>query len=295
MDKKDLVYKSVLIVGNGFDINLGLRTSYSDYLKSDLFNNLCEINSLAKSLKFKNKIYNWIDVEKELYNLSHGMFYLRGNILKPRVERQKSIISFESNYRQICESLREYLCEEDVAAIKNLDSKMAFKILKEALNNDSYILTFNYTGTIERICEHWFRNIELNINHIHGSLSSQGFVFGVEDSAELSREHVFLYKSYNEKQNINGLTSIFENADSFTFFGYSLGETDHSYFRDFFKSQTKFGCKVKNFTFYYYGKDAYDDLIWQLQKLTDNHLSDLKKYNNIEFVDVKIEEESRQC
>lgn len=288
-----MVYKNVLVVGNGFDINLGLKTSYSDYLESDLFNNLCDFNSLAKRLKLKNKIYNWIDVEKELYNYSHEMFYLRGNILKPRVECKNLIISFEDNYRQICDSLMRYLCKEDIAAIKNFDSKMAFKVLEEALNNDSYILTFNYTDTIERICEFWFRGIELNINHIHGSLSSQSFVFGVEDSAELSREHVFLYKSYNGKQNINGLTSIFENADSFTFFGYSLGQTDHSYFRDFFKLQTKFGCKEKNFTFYYYGKEAYDDLIWQLQKLTDNRLTDLKNYNNLEFVDVKIKEESR--
>lgn len=52
MVKKDLVYKSVLIVGNGFDINLGLRTSYSDYFKSDFFKSQTKFGCKVKNFTF---------------------------------------------------------------------------------------------------------------------------------------------------------------------------------------------------------------------------------------------------
>lgn len=297
MNNKDFVYKNVLVVGNGFDINLGLKTSYSDYLESNEFKNLCNNNNLAKYLMTCSKILKWVDIENELGNYSRSLFYSLNNNLKQIIGKEEQINSLRKEYYEVCESLREYLNILYKNKNINLENKEAFKVISETLRNEhkTYILTFNYTDTIEDIKNVYFKTRELNINHIHGILSSTGIVFGVEDTAKLPKEHVFLYKSYNEKQNINGLTSIFENADNFTFFGYSLGQTDHSYFRDFFKSQTKDGCKKKNFTFYHYGKEAYDDLIWQLQKLTDNHLTDLKNYNNIKFVDVRIEEENRQC
>lgn len=82
------------------------------------------------------------------------------------------------------------------------------------------------------------------------------------------------------------MISVFENAKNITFFCYSLGETDHSYFDDFFNAQTKPDCDRKKFTFYYYGQEAYDDLIWQLKTLTKNRLTYLKQYNQLEFHDV---------
>ena len=102
---------------------------------------------------------------------------------------------------------------------------------------------------------------------------------------ELQREHVFLYKSHNRYQDVRRLPQILENASQIIFFGYSLGETDHSYFDDFFKNQTKKDCRSKSFVFYHYGQDAYDDIIWQLKTLTNNRTSYLNQYNTIEFED----------
>lgn len=282
-------FKSVLIVGNGFDLNIGYRTSYSHYLDSPYFKDLLSDNLLAQYLDKCLRESKWVDIEKELYKYSIGLFYktTEGSLGKVS-SKTKQIESLKEDFKRLCCSLRGYLRHAINVEIQFKDNA-AFRILSEALKSDinTYILTFNYTDIIERLINIYFPNRnKYQINHIHGSLSDN-IVFGIEDSVDIAKEHVFLYKSHNNNQHINGLTYIFDNAESFKFFGYSLGETDHSYFDDFFKAQTMPNCKDKNFTFYYYGDDAYDDLIWQLKKLTNNRLSYLKQYNKLTFIDLK--------
>jgi hypothetical protein len=287
---KDIVnYKNILVIGNGFDLNLGLKTAYSDYLSSVNFQELLGRNSLARYLNNCKKTSKWVDIEKELYNYSNSLFYKVENNLHPDPRSVQLISYLRGDYYEICCSLREYLKKATTCPI-DFNDKAAYKIVSKVFtqkNVNTYILTFNYTEIIERLHQCYFPSSEnFCINHIHGSLQNNNIVFGIEDSAEVAKKHVFLYKSYNTTQNINGLISVFENAKNITFFCYSLGETDHSYFDDFFNAQTKPDCDRKKFTFYYYGQEAYDDLIWQLKTLTKNRLTYLKQYNQLEFHDV---------
>lgn len=80
-----------------------------------------------------------------------------------------------------------------------------------------------------------------------------------------------------------------DNAERIIFFGYSLGQTDHSYFDDFFRRQTQFGCKEKEFIFYHYGQNSYDDMKWQIKILTNNQQAKFGEYNNISFIDINKE------
>lgn len=287
IDLKD--YKHVLIVGNGFDLNLGLNTSYSGYLESNEFQSLLGANHLADYLNRCSKTSKWVDIEKELYEYSVSLFYRVRGKYKPILDKRDLIKNLRSEYNAICLSLKFYL-ERVTKYSFNPDRTASFYILNKVFKEKdikTYILTFNYTNIIERLHSIFFSlNDDFYINHIHGSLSDENIVFGIEDSVDVSKEHIFLYKSYNKNQNINGLISVFENADKLTFFCYSLGETDHSYFDDFFKAQTMPDCNRKNLTFYHYGSEAYDDLVWQLRTLTNNRLSYLKQYNNLEFIDV---------
>lgn len=288
MDKDFIDYKNVLIVGNGFDLNIGLKTSYSDYIKGKEFQSLLGKNNLADYLNLCSKTSKWVDIEKELYKYSVKLFYKIGERFEPNLNKRELIGKLKSEYNEICYSLKLYL--ERVTSCKiNIDKTASFYIINKVFNEkdiNTYILTFNYTDIIERIQQTLLYSINnYYINHIHGSLQNNNIVFGIEDSVEVAKEHVFLYKSYNN-QNINGLISILKNAENITFFCYSLGETDHSYFDDFFSEQTKPNCDRKNFAFYYYGQEAYDDLIWQLKTLTKNRLTYLKQYNQLEFHDV---------
>lgn len=63
----------------------------------------------------------------------------------------------------------------------------------------SKIISFNYTSIIERMTRDRFCVSKGNLLHIHGSLAPyDDIVFGVEDSAKLSKEHVFLYKVHSQ-------------------------------------------------------------------------------------------------
>ena len=63
--------KTLLIIGNGFDLNLGLKTGYCDFIKSDYFKKeVNNNNQLCKYLLNQQELYNWIDIENELKKYS---------------------------------------------------------------------------------------------------------------------------------------------------------------------------------------------------------------------------------
>lgn len=292
-------YKTVLIIGNGFDLNLNYPTSYSDFMESSNFKSLISEsnNILAKYLEFRMKDNgdNWIDIENELgkyayiLRTSASIAFEMPQVIMRDNHASHIQNSFRSEYTQLCAALKDYLRKYDELEKhdESIYKSNSFAFIKKILYEQSscYVVNFNYTSFVEKVIN------EVNVNYtdfcirqIHGSLKDD-IVFGVQDNMELQREHVFLYKSYNKCQDVRELPQILDNADKIIFFGYSLGETDHSYFDDFFNSQTIKSCQKKKFVFYHYGQTAYDDIIWQLRTLTKNRTSYLNQYNDIEFVD----------
>lgn len=76
-----------------------------------------------------------------------------------------------------------------------------------------------------------------NLLHIHGSLApNDDIVFGVEDSAKLPKEHVFLYKAHSPHLKVQEFSDWLNSAERIIFYGYSLGDTDHQYFEKFLES-----------------------------------------------------------
>lgn len=285
--------KTMFIAGNGFDKNLKLNTAYNDFMISDEFKGLLHLNYLIDYLNNLKQEQNWVDIENELTKYSNILFDnikldYRKTSGEMNSDLKKSTIEFRLNYEQLCDSLKRYLLRvaNDPCIIGGLASDILLKYCDETKRIN--ILTFNYTYTVERIIEQSGKNITYDINHIHGTLKDN-IVFGVEDNADIKKDHIFLYKSYNKTQNLSDLNFKFKESERFVFFGYSLGQTDHSYFDAFFREQSTPGCTPREFIFYYHGQESYDDLIWQLKVLTNNNLSKLKQYNNnkLKFIDTK--------
>ena len=157
------------------------------------------------------------------------------------------------------------------------------------LPDDSKIISFNYTSIIERLTWDKFKDSKGNLLHIHGSLApSDDIVFGVEDSAELSKEHVFLYKAHSRHLKVQEFSDWLNSAERIIFYGYSLGDTDRQYFEKFFRKLCSSDSIYTELIFYYYGQASYDNLIWQLQVLTNHKLTQLQIQNKIEFIDCSI-------
>ena len=58
------------IIGNGFDLNLGLKTSYQDFLQSTCLEKINPQNSLAKHFSNQKQLKNWVDVEESIEEIT---------------------------------------------------------------------------------------------------------------------------------------------------------------------------------------------------------------------------------
>ena len=65
--EKNKIPKRLLIIGNGFDLDLGRNTRYSDFAKSEFWPKNLK-SQLYRYLSQKSQIEKWFDLEGELAN-----------------------------------------------------------------------------------------------------------------------------------------------------------------------------------------------------------------------------------
>ena len=260
----------MLIIGNGFDLDVGLPTSYSDFLASSNFQLLLESNNrLTRHLSSTQERNNWVDIEQELVrysNLSHG---------------RKNPIEFRNDYLALCDALENYIRQIDYA---NLDksSRAAALLARLAKTNKLCVVNFNYTRTAEYLLQ--AEPSAVSHIQVHGSAKNKDTVFGVHDSAGIQPNHVFLRKAVSKGFFVDCLVGeIMKNAkESVSIFGHSLGETDHTQFLPFFgPGQNK---KLSNIDIYYNSENGYYNLYQQLDKLTSQRLQTLRTKHNFRML-----------
>ena len=264
-------FSHLIIIGNGFDLNLGLKTSYKDFMKSPFFTDSIVQNTLCKRLSEKAGLQNWIDIENELKPISNSY---------PD--------NFENDFYYLSAKLKLYLRELDYSTLNK--NSAAYKLMVEIDKNDFLILDFNYTKSTELILQEIGvdeNSIKQRHIKIHGSVEQDDIIFGVEDSAQINKTHIFIKKSFSKIFKGIQFRQQFDKIVQVTVFGHSLGETDHMYFSSFFGtySHESYFDKGKKLKIYHYGHESYKDLHIQLDALTQRNLSGLKQNNDFEMID----------
>lgn len=278
--------ETLLIVGNGFDLSMGFKTSYGDFMKSSYFPHEETSNLCSYLHKQYEENMGWIDIENELSEYSRMLTTKKLNAKK--YNTILDIGSLREEYDELKSSLKCYLQEETKRAFGPSPDNPAKGVINQ-LPADSKIISFNYTSIIERMTRDRFCISKGNLLHIHGSLDPyDDIVFGVEDSAKLSKEHVFLYKAHSRHLKVQEFSDWLNTAERIIFYGYSLGDTDRQYFESFFRKLCSGDTSCTELVFYYYGQSSYDNLIWQLQMLTNHKLTQLQILNKIEFIDCSM-------
>jgi|GEM_PF-236532 len=250
------------LIGNGFDINLGLKTRYTNFYPYYLEKYPEEM--IAKFISQDKNYENWADLELGL-----------GDMLE-FISKDKSE-EFLDSKGVLEECLTEYLKNQNVLfEIRNLE-KATEKFKKNIINfsdefndeekekykstistyrneiNFSFI-TFNYTDALDRIIEEcqkdtnvigYFKDSNSDTRqmkilkplHIHGRLD-EGMVLGVNDETQISNESLKSdndFKDYFIKQNvlkesgnlnIEKAKKIIDNSNYVCLFGLSIGDTD---------------------------------------------------------------------
>lgn len=271
-------FDHVLIVGNGFDLNLGLPTRYSDFIESDIFLSLdSEVSSYMSSIDSK---MGWVDIEEELISLSSS--YKNDDLSGSAVGK-----SFRDGFKNLRSALLQYMCQIDYSYMES--NCEAIELVSSFAGRDNVcIIDFNYTETIQRL----FGNAEHSIKHIkvHGSAKEGRIVFGVHDEAKIEDEHVFLRKAVSGSLfDESSVGAIMCNArESVTIFGHSLGITDNTQFDQFFhRGKNKKKC---NLDVHYHNEDSYYNLYKNIDYLTINELQGFKFQHNFRMLGPDLED-----
>jgi hypothetical protein len=319
----------LLVIGNGFDVNLGLKTKYSDYLlsiqNSDSFRdtNLYEHLSNAYLNSGLKERYRWVDIENEL------KLYVESNVLKTEAGNHSSFATkFREEFGWLNQNIEAYI--NQVAVFDNIKKSHAkdytLEIWKKLLelkgkpkpvstneNNDLEILSFNYTTN--RVLKPLFAkhhktyNIidaeksildSIQYHEVHGNLESKNIVLGIEGKANLPIQFNFLKKGLQPHYpSMVKVESLLTKHREIYFYGFSIGETDAPYFREFFSAYSSPETRsitenkiTKTIIFYHFGQTGYDQIISRIDELTDKNVDRLRQHNNVKFIDIENYKES---
>lgn len=204
------------LIGNGFDLNLGLPTRYSDFFEH-YFNNEPQIpqatsQEISQIKKYKGLLsetiennagdQQWKDLEIALGKFSSHFsdpkdfrfFYTDINLSLTNYLKQISPISpTENDLKKLIENILypEYY-------LNKREKQTFYEAIRIGYNWEANVISFNYTSTFEQICKDrlslntYYRrpsnteNFLLNrILHIHGSLEENSILLGVDNTKQI--------------------------------------------------------------------------------------------------------------
>lgn len=250
-------------VGNGFDINLGLKTRYSDFYpyfiehasKENMIRDWLiadEMNwsdlelELGKKLNLitKDVKERFIDDLLELDDLLLDYLELEQNKIDIKGKEELVANEFHKSFKSIIKGLSE----------EEVDSIISTKNIYASEDNKYCFITFNYThvlkllfesaktkkGIIEsrRMASGGIKQDSFGIvYHIHGTIN-EGMILGVNDASQISNKELVNDKEFLDsfvKVNINATTGqrrmkhaeeIIKASRIICVFGMSIGDTD---------------------------------------------------------------------
>lgn len=304
----DLKYKLLLIIGNGFDLDLNLKTSYKSFVESTEFKEHLkdgEVESLIRDtqdfiykdfvqrsqflykqgtksifpmLAAKTSLQNWIDIEQQLALIAHNRKNI-GYAIHNGVELLDLLPIEKKSFYELHSCLKNYLDGLPYEQIsKGSSAYRLFSILNQ-YPEFVHVKSFNYT-----VWDKIFKNkTQIIPEHIHGRLDDSSLIIGIQDNIDIAPEYNYMIKTFSENFRSHDLIPELRSADEVIFFGHSFGETDYHYFEDFFKRQTnpdtaRIGLPLSIFTL---NRDTRMNILEQLRVMNNKRTDYLYALSNL--------------
>ena len=250
------------LIGNGFDINVGLNTGYSEFCKYYL--NKYSDDMLAKEIKKDYELWSDLEIglgeytekvselnEEEFFESKDVMENALADYLEDQMER---IRLTEENVNDVVMELKDSILNfyKDFPSSQYEDIR---KVISSVATGIEYsFITFNYTDTLDRCLqltkEHLTKNIGQHqsgssvytdtigeVLHIHGTTKEE-LILAVNDESQVKNEKLctkelnrqcMIKAEANERfgQNkISAAKNIIDNSVIICIFGMSIGATD---------------------------------------------------------------------
>lgn len=294
----------VLVLGNGFDIALGLRSKYADFINTrrgtiryafwpfrdpptgdfadcSLY---CHFYNYFQSNKNDAGHIRWIDIEGELLK------YVRSKVGKTNIEELAK--EDEHSFNLLKMMLQKYItvmpANEPQSPDKNL-LRLLTAIRNDGRFNKAY--TFNYTNLEQELIQFGkFEPEKLpSVINVHRTPSDENYlniVLGINEDVSVPKCYRYLFKSSQTEP--SNLSQDMANADEIIFYGLSFGEIDFPYFKSFFKHiayQSILGTK-KHITIFTFGKNSVESIQDSFYAM-DVLIQELKEKSYFNIIDME--------
>lgn len=303
----NLRYKLLFIIGNGFDLDLKLKTSYKSFVESAEFEDHLDYwevqrlrsdafdfrhkSSIQQQILFrhgrksifpilaaKTSLQNWIDIEQQLALIAQNQKNTDEAIKKGAGLLELLPVEKDSFY-ELHSCLKNYLDGLPYDQIsKGSYAYWLFSILNQ-YPEFVHVKSFNYTDW-DKIFKN---NNRIIPDHIHGRLKDNSLIIGIQDNIDIAPEYNYMIKTFSENFHSHDLIPELRSADEVIFFGHSFGETDYHYFEDFFKRQTnpdtaRIGLPLSIFTL---NRDTRMNILEQLRVMNNKRTDYLYALSNL--------------
>lgn len=255
------------IIGNGFDLNLGLQTSYKDFYNyyTKRSSSTPEIEALKDSIMNDQTLENWADLEMSLGEYTEKVS-TKGEmrcIIVDIVNELAAYLKREEKRILVSEEKDAEIAKEFGDIENSLKKRTKRELLCHYRDYNSPhlidIITLNYTSTIEQLLSigdnDTFKEIHVgtlfdksaflrSIHHLHHTLKDGDRpLVGVNDKSQIKNEEFrddqmmmdLLIKPIMNKTNGTDVDEdckqIIGSSYLFIFFGVSIGATDKDWWR----------------------------------------------------------------
>ena len=253
-----------LIVGNGFDIDMGLPSRYSDFIRSKEWNDAVsgfniylqqkdyQNHSLIAQLQMASTNSQWFDIEQEIHRF----------IVSHPDNTERDVRDMRSEFEVIKKALTNYL--KRITSTFTADNSKVSTALHYRMRECPLTVTeiyFNYTYPHQYIklpiqqaifngAQHW-------VTFVHGSLRDNDIVLGcdLQEGEQVNRQLSFMYK-YNQLKKANHIARNILEAKEIIFFGHSINEMDFGYFKEFFKVASASPIPIRHLTIITYDDES---------------------------------------
>lgn len=251
------------IIGNGFDLNLGLPTSYGHFYKYYLKNKSSDTKVVVD---LKNNIKQYKDRDWKDLELGLGVYTQEvekiDQFQEAYLDIQQNITSYIRKIEELLEDpvyQKDELVQSVVKGFREPESYLSeslnanIKTFRRNVQDTSEarinIITFNYTHTVEKFLEEHSSIgttvgkpvIMEKIFHVHREIQENGVWLGVDNVSQIANEKfrddaiakILLVKPETIAASgslvVQNCQSVIDRTDLFVVFGSSLGETDLSW------------------------------------------------------------------
>lgn len=275
--------KCTLVIGNGFDLDVGMQTTYAQFSGSDFwpFRHATKshgFDTLGSFLNERSKLDTWLDVEEAIYE------YAKQGMGNASVNGFNFGLNDKIEYGKLKSSLISYLLNQESTFVQNPQS-MGIAVLNALLTskNDTKIYSFNYTS-LQNIVKRYKIEGEVSYEHIHGSIEGNDIILGVGDKREIPSHYFYFNKIAAPNFSSHQIIPDMLVSDEIIIFGMSLGSNDYPYFEPFFQNQLSIAQntkKRKRITFFTKDENGRIGIKKRLQEMTKNQVTLFYSLNDV--------------